>query len=201
MIGRLRGEVLETGSGMVLVEVAGVGYEVLVPESVMVQMPKAGEAVDLRIRQVFREDGVSLYGFLEPFQRRLFDLLREVKGCGPRIALALLGQVGEHDVMNAILVQDPRILSRATGVGAKLAERIILELKSKVQEEALLQKVDVQAAVRVGGNQAHSDDELIDALLALGYRRPEAESAADKARTQADAVEDQIRIALRSLKR
>lgn len=201
MIGRLRGEVLESGGGMVLVDVGGVGYEVLVPDSVLAQMPATGEAVDLRVRQIFREDGVSLYGFLDGFQRRLFDLLREVKGCGPKIALALLGQLGEHEVMNAILVQDARILARATGVGPKLAERILLELRSKIQEEALLQKVGGQAAVRMGGGRATAEDELIDALLALGYRRPEAEAAAEKARDEAETVEEQIRAALRTLRR
>lgn len=201
MIGRLRGEVLESSGGMVLVDVAGVGYEVLVPDSVLAQMPALGETVTLRIRQIFREDGVTLYGFLDSFQRRLFDLLREVKGCGPKIGLALLGQLGEHEVMNAILLQDARILSRATGVGPKLAERILLELRSKVQEEALLQKVGAQAAVRTGGGRVAVEDELIDALLALGYRRPEAEAAADQARAEADSVEEQIRVALRTLRR
>ncbi|MCB8932937.1 MAG: Holliday junction branch migration protein RuvA [Fimbriimonadaceae bacterium] len=201
MIGRLRGEVLESSGGMVLVDVGGVGYEVLVPDSVLAQIPPPGETVDLRIRQIFREDGVSLYGFLDAFQRRLFDLLREVKGCGPRIGLALLGQLGEHEVMNAILVQDARILARATGVGPKLAERILLELRTKIQEEAMLQKVGGQAAVRAGGGRAVVEDELIDALLALGYRRPEAEAAAEKARDEAETVEEQIRAALRTLRR
>src|SRR5687767_557753 len=132
MIGRIRGELLEVEGGMAIVEACGVGYEVLLPDSVVVQLPQPGEAVDLRIRQVVREDSVTLYGFLDRFQRRLFDLLMEVKGCGPRIALALIGQLGEDEVANAIIVQDPRILARATGVGPKLAERIILELRSKM---------------------------------------------------------------------
>src|SRR5437016_3561409 len=135
MIGRLCGVLLEASGGMVLVDCGGVGYEVLVPESVMLQMPCVGERVELRIRQVFREDDVSLYGFLEPFQRRLFDLLLTVKGCGPKIGLSLIGQLGEDAVCGAILTQDARALSRATGVGARLAERIILELKEKMAQE------------------------------------------------------------------
>lgn len=197
MIGRLRGEVLEAGGGMVVVDVGGVGYELLVPESVLSRMPAVGSSVELRVRQVFREDSATLYGFLDAFQRRLFDLLREVKGCGPKIALTLLGQLGEHEVVNAILVQDPAMLVRATGVGPKLGERIILELKNKVQEEALLMKVGGRAAVQ----PLTTDDELLDALLALGYRKPEAEIAAEKARAEADTVEEQIRVALRGLRR
>jgi len=190
MIGRLRGEVLETAGSLVTIDVAGVGYEVLVPDSVLVQVPPAGSTVDLRIRQVFREDGVTLYGFLLASQRRLFDLLLEVKGCGPKIGLSLIGQLGEESVSAAILAQDARVLARATGVGARLAERIILELKDKIAEESFLQRV-------VGTKAATIDDEVVEALLALGYRRPEAEAAA-KAAT-GGPVEERIREALRKL--
>ena len=195
MIGRLRGEVIEIEGGMVVVDACGVGYEVLVPDSVLVQMPGAGEEVDLYTRQIFREDSVALYGFLQPFQRRLFDLLLSVKGCGPKIGLALIGQLGEDAVAGAILAQDSRALARATGVGGKLAERIVLELKEKMAEENLMRKA-VTAAVRPA---ASPEDELIDALLALGYRRPEAEGAARDARERAETVEEQIKVALRSL--
>lgn len=190
MIGRLRGDVLETAGSLVTIDVAGVGYEVLVPDSVLVQMPAVGSQADLRIRQVFREDGVTLYGFLHASQRRLFDLLLDVKGCGPKIGLALIGQLGEEAVSAAILAQDARVLARATGVGARLAERIILELKDKIAEESFLQRV-------AGTKPATVDDEVVEALLALGYRRPEAEAAAKAA---ADGpVEERIREALRRL--
>ncbi|MBN9502957.1 MAG: Holliday junction DNA helicase RuvA [Armatimonadetes bacterium 55-13] len=198
MIGRLRGELVETEGSLVLVDCAGVGYEVLVPDSVLMQMPAKGDEVTLLIRQIFREDGVSLYGFLEVFQRRLFDLLMTVKGCGPKVGLSLIGMVGEDAVAGAILSQDAKVLTRASGVGARLAERIILELKEKIGEEQFQRKVT--AAASVTAKQAPAD-ELVDALLALGYRRNEAESAAEKAREEADAVEDQLRHALRLLKK
>ena len=102
MIGRLRGTVLETTGNLLTVDVGGVGYEVLVPDCGLVHVGREGVSVDLRIRQVFREDGVTLYGFAEAGQRRLFDLLMEVKGCGPKIGLALLGQLGEETVTAAI---------------------------------------------------------------------------------------------------
>lgn len=199
MIGRLRGEVLEAGGGMAVVDVGGVGYEVLLPESLLLQV-QTGDQVDLRIRQIVREESDTLYGFREEFQRRLFDLLMGVKGCGPRIAMSLIGQLGEDEVSNAIIVQDARILSRASGVGIKLAERIVLELKNKIQEEALLRRADSQAASR-RALAAAPEDHLIDALIALGYRRPEAESAAIRAKDEAETVEDQLRLALRSLAR
>ncbi len=193
MIGRLRGTVLETAGNLVTVDVGGVGYEVLVPDSVLVHVGREGASVDLRIRQVFREDGVTLYGFSEASQRRLFDLLMEVKGCGPKIGLALLGQLGEETVTAAIAGQDAHQLARATGVGARLAERIILELKDKISEEVLLSRA-TSTTVR----PTAPSDEVVEALMALGYRRIEAENAAASAGTEG-SVEERIRAALRAL--
>jgi holliday junction DNA helicase RuvA len=196
MIGRLRGTLVDRDGSQVVVECAGVGYEVQVPESVLVHLPTINVEVTLLTRQIFREDGVSLYGFLEPFQRRLFDLLMTVKGCGPKVGLSLIGSIGEDSVASAIHAQDSRALIRAPGVGARLAERIILELREKIGEEQFVRRA--VAAVRPSSAPA---DELVDALLALGYRRIEAESAANEARGQASEVEEQLRHALRVLKK
>lgn len=198
MIGRLRGTLADMEGSLVLVECAGVGYEVLVPDSVLVHMPPLQNEVTLLIRQVFREDGVSLYGFLEPFQRRLFDLLVTVKGCGPKVGLSLIGSLGEDAVAGGIQAQDARALARAPGVGPRLAERIILELREKIGEEQFARRAMAAAVVRT---QPGPTDELVDALLALGYRRNEAESAAQNARESADGVEEQLRHALRTLKK
>jgi Holliday junction DNA helicase RuvA len=199
MIGRLRGLVIETEGNLVLLECSGVGYEVLVPDSVLVQLPLGGTEAILLTRQIFREDGVTLYGFLEPFQRKLFDLLMTVKGCGPKVALSLLGTLGEDAVAGAIQAQDARALARASGVGPRLAERIILELREKIGEEQFSRRVLAgTAAIRT---KAAPSDELVDALLALGYRRTEAETAAGEARENVDGVEEQLRHALRLLKK
>jgi Holliday junction DNA helicase RuvA len=198
MIGRLRGTLVDRDGGVVVVECAGVGYEVQVPESVLVQLPTLDVEVTLLTRQIFREDGVSLYGFLETFQRKLFDLLMTVKGCGPKVALSLIGSIGEDAVAGAIQAQDVKALVRAPGVGARLAERIILELREKIGEEQFARRISAAAAVRTPISPA---DELVDALLALGYRRMEAEAAAANAREQADGVEEQLRVALRVLKK
>jgi Holliday junction DNA helicase RuvA len=162
------------------------------------QLPTLDVEVTLLTRQIFREDGVSLYGFLEQFQRRLFDLLMTVKGCGPKVALSLIGAVGEDAVAGAIQAQDARALSRAPGVGARLAERIILELREKIGEEQFAKRVAAAAVLRQAPGPS---DELVDALVALGYRRSEAESAANEARDTSDVVEDQLRHALRVLQK
>ncbi len=199
MIARLRGELLEADGPRAVVEAGGVGYEVSLPDSVLVKMPPVGERVDLLIRQVFREDGVALFGFLEPFQRRLFDLLTEVKGCGPKVGLSLIGQLGEDAVASALASQDAKALTRASGVGPRLAERLCLELKEKIAEEQFERKV--LSAATPSRKREVPADELTEALLALGYRRGEAEEAAGRAREEAESVEEQLKVALRTLQR
>ncbi len=197
MISRLRGTLLEIDGSYAVVEAGGVGYEVSVPESVAHALPPIGTETILLIRHVIREDSQALYGFLEAYERRMFDLLLEVKGCGPRIAQALLGQLGADATAGAIAAQDVRALSRANGVGPRLAERIIVELKEKVGQEQFLRRVTGAATKQAPATRS---SELVDALLALGYRRSEAEAAARDAQTGADSVEEQLKLALRSLR-
>jgi len=198
VIARLRGTLLECDGATALIEAGGVGYEVSVPQSVLVTLPPAGEEAILLTRQIFREDGVTLYGFATAFQRRLFDLLLSVKGCGPKVALSLIGAVGEEAIVNAVSLEDARALARAPGVGPRLAERVILEIKDKVLEEAAARRFE--SASRTN-RHAVVNDELVDALLGLGYRRNEAEAAAAIARDQAEALPDQIRLATQALRK
>ncbi len=193
MIARLRGVVLEMDSGRVVVECGGVGYEVSVPESVLAHLPPYGE-VDLWTRQIVREDDISLYGFASREQRKFFDMLREVKGCGAKISLSILSTLSEKEAGAAIVSQDAKTLARASGVGARLAERIILELKDKVQDFAV-------GAARPVTTKTKPDDELLEALMALGYRRGEVEPILEESRAEADQLEDQIKAALKRLMR
>lgn len=200
MIVRLRGDLIEAENGRMVIEAGGVGYEVFVPGSTFVQLPPLGDRVDLQIRQVFREDGTQLYGFYDKSEKRLFDLLIEVKGCGPKTALALIGELGFEVVLNGIAAQDVKLLSRASGVGPRLAERIIVELKDKAGHEILTNKLPL---IIQNGNAVVEipNDELVDALLALGYKRGDAELAAQEAKRNAQSLEDQIKLAIRSLRR
>jgi Holliday junction DNA helicase RuvA len=202
MIGRLQGELVDIDGTLALVNVNGVGYEVSLPQAVAAALGAPGDPVVLLTRQIVREDSLTLYGFLHPFQRRLFDLLLTVQGCGPKVALALLGQVGDEAVAGAVLGGDARALTRASGVGPKLAERIILELKAKMKEEGLARRAETHGTpTKPKGAGAALADELVDALLALGYRRSEAESAANEARESHETVQEQLRYALRRLQR
>jgi len=199
MIARLRGEILEAGSGRIVMDVHGVGYEVQVPESVLTSLGIVGEQACLFVRQIVREDDISLYGFANAEQRRLFDLLRDVKGCGSKISLSVISNLGEAATLAAIASQDAKLLARAPGVGPRLAERIIVELKDKASELAILDRVS--AVVAPLDRSRRPADELVDALVALGYRRGEAEAAADDVRGKADDVETQLKLALQRLAR
>ena len=198
MIARIKGVLVDIEGGSAVVDVSGVGYEVSLPAHVLMQLPPLGETVEFSIRQIFREDGVSLYGFENKRQRRIFDLLLSVKGCGPKVVLSLLGTVGEDSMIAAIHADDARTLTKAPGVGARLAERIILETKDKILEEIVLQSGELAKPKPASVKKA---DELIDALLGLGYRRSEAEAAAAIAREESSTVEEQIVVALQSLRK
>jgi holliday junction DNA helicase RuvA len=193
MIARLRGEVIEVGNGRLVVDCAGVGYEVSVPQSLLFMAP-LGSRPEIFVRQTVREDEWALYGFETAAQRRMFDLLRDVKGCGPKTSLAALSELGDAGVATAITTQDLRALTRVSGIGPRLAERILVELRDAVQEAELARRAESPGRAAV-------DDELVAALLALGYRRSDAETAAQTARSQAEDVEGQLKAALRSLSR
>lgn len=192
MIVRLRGEVLEAFAGRVVVDCGGVGYEALVPEST--RLPVIGERVDLYTRHIIREDAQFLVGFASDEDRRLFDLLTEVKGCGAKISLQVISDLGTDATLGAIAMEDPKALAKASGVGPRLAERIIVELKDKVRQESFTRKV---ASAIIGG-RPQADDELVEALIALGYRRQEAETAANIVLDHG-SVEERLRIALQRL--
>lgn len=196
MIARLRGEVIEAGVNRLVVLCHGVGYEVFVPETVAAELGVEGESIDLYTKLIVREDDQSLYGFASEREKRLFELLREVKGCGPKASLAILSTLGESSAAEAIARADTRAVTAAPGVGPRLAERIILELKDKVLELSAL-----RGSGRTGRRDPvpSTNDELSEALLALGYRRSEIEEAARFAREEASEVSEQIKIALRRL--
>lgn len=191
MIARVRGELLEVGGSYVVVDASGVGYHVVVAERFIAALPPVGGFVDVHCRQVVRENDVALYGFASPGERRLFDLLITASGLGPKLAMSLIGSVGEDAVVAAILSGNAKELTRAAGVGMKLAQKICVELADKVREESLLGRV-------ASGSRKASDD-VVEALVSLGHRRLDAERAAVAARDEAGDAEPQklIPIALK----
>ena len=193
MIGFLRGHILEIELGKVLLDVGGVGYEVQLPETSILNL-RLHEEANLYIRQIFREDGVTLCGFSNKDDRTLFDLLLDVKGCGPKVALALIGQLGTEVVTRSVVASDTRTLSKASGVGQRLAERIILEIRPKIESKSWTGS-GAQPVAPATGNS-----DLIDALVQLGYRRSDAEKVAGDVNKDL-SIDAKIRLGLQILKK
>lgn len=169
MIGRLSGILLEKTPPQVLVDCHGVGYEVNVPMSTFYHLPALGEAVNLLVHMVVREDAQLLFGFLTVQEREAFRQLIKVSGVGVRTALAILSGLSVDDLTQAVMQQESGRLVKVPGIGKKTAERLLLELKGKLG-------ADISAA---GPASARSDAQLdiLQALLTLGYSEKEAQAA------------------------
>ena len=173
MIAKLRGTLDSVGDGWAVVDVGGVGYQVYCSSGTLGELPPPGQAVILTIETVVREDHIHLYGFTSAAEREWFRLLQTVQAVGARLALAILGTLPVEELANCIAAQDKAGMTRAPGVGPKLAARILAELKDKVPA---LPGVPAPAsgAVPLGG-EANAD--AIAALVNLGYRPSEAHGA------------------------
>ena len=175
MIGKLTGLIDSTGDDWVILDVGGVGYIVYCSGRTLGLLPPAGGGATLWIETHVREDHIQLFGFADPAEHDWFKLLQSVQGVGAKMALAVLTVLPPHDLVRAIAAQDKASLSRAHGVGPKLAGRIASELKDKAGGIVL-----GPVAVANGGAGEVSED-AVSALVNLGYRRTEAFAAVAKA--------------------
>jgi len=174
VIARLSGTVLEKHPNRVVVDVNGVGYDVLVPLSTFYGLGDAGAAVALRVHTHVREDVIALYGFASALELDLFERLISISGIGPKLALAVLSGIDPGELVRAIRTQDVARLTRIPGVGKKTAERIGLELKDRLAQVGLAAGTDTPSDA--GGGLR---DDLLSALANLGYQRQAAEKAVD----------------------
>ena len=202
MIGRLRGRLDGRGENWVLVDVGGVGYMVEGSARLMDGCPPDGEAVSLAIETYVREDQFRLFGFLSEEERSWFRLLMGVQGVGAKVALAIQSVLSPADLVQAVAAEDKAMVTRAPGVGPKVAQRIVQELKDKVPETAFGAVAGTGAGVGTPASQAHLD--AMSALTNLGYQRAEAHRALQAAGAasagEADAsAETLIRKALKEL--
>ncbi len=197
MISLLRGTLLEKTPSRLIVDVAGVGYDVQVPLSTFYVLGEAGAAVTLRIHTHVREEMIALYGFATPLEQGLFERLIGISGIGPKLALAVLSGIEPADLVRAIRMQDVARLTAIPGIGKKTAERIGLELKDRLP--ASMQASGTAPAEAAPGDQLRGD--LLSALLNLGYQRVPAEKAIDVtlAESSAAGFEQALRDVLRAL--
>jgi Holliday junction DNA helicase RuvA len=188
MIGRLQGLLAEKNPPQVLVDCHGVGYEVDVPMSTFYNLPALGERVTLLTHFIVREDAQLLYGFGTAAERNTFRQLIKITGVGPRTALGVLSGLGVADLAQAVTLQESGRLIKVPGIGKKIAERLLLELKGKLGAD-------------IGPHQGATTDhqaDILQALLALGYSDKEA-AAALKALPQDVGVSEGIKLALKAL--
>ena len=185
MIASLKGALLVRDAGRIVIETGGVGYEVLIPLSTYYRLPPLREPVGLEIRQVVREDSLTLYGFSSAIEKRAFDLLMSVQHVGPKLALAILSVLAPEELAAAIGKGDIQRIDAVPGVGPKVAERVVRELRDKVAD---LKFGGVQVSAPNGHLRAVPDkvaapsgpaDEAISALVNLGMKAVEAKRTVD----------------------
>jgi Holliday junction DNA helicase RuvA len=189
MIGRLTGTLSDKNPPQVLVDCHGVGYEVDVPMSTFYNLPGLGEKVSLLTHFIVREDAQILYGFGTPAERETFRQLIKISGVGPRTALGVLSGMSVADIAQAVTAQDASRLVKVPGIGKKIAERLLLELKGKIGAD-----LGLPGAAPKTDNEA----DILQALLALGYSDKEA-AAALKALPKDVGVSEGIKLALKAL--
>lgn len=199
MIHFIHGTLSDVAEGLVVVEAAGVGYGIHVPATVIGALPPIGEDIKIYTYFSLTQNGVDLYGFLSPEDREMFTMLLTVSGIGPKGALGILSALTPDDLRMAIVTGDSKAISRAPGVGNKTAQRVVLELKDKLDATEVFSSaldhghgaeaaVDAGAAAGVYGAQK----EAVEALVALGYSNVEASRAVKKVELSEGMTVDQI---------
>jgi holliday junction DNA helicase RuvA len=173
MIAHLRGKLFSKQPGQAIVEAGGVGYDVTISVPTFTALPREGAEVALFIHTHVREDALSLFGFMDRNEKRLFERLITVSGVGPKLAVTILSGLDPERTVAAIRGQDHATLTLIPGVGKKLAERLVVELKEKLEDLAV-----ATPARQPAGPAA---DDVLSALVNLGYQRPAAQKAIEKA--------------------
>ena len=201
MIAHLRGKLLSKKANRALVDVGGVGYDVTIPVSTFYELGEIGSEVSLHIYTHVREEALALYGFRTEREKWLFEKFLTISGVGPKMAIAILSGLEMNDLIPALRSGNLALLTHIPGVGKKTAERLVLELREKLDSVA----VDVSEAAPppAAGELTGTDGDVLSALINLGYAKPAAEAAVREVRRdnpQGD-VETTLRASLRNLAR
>jgi holliday junction DNA helicase RuvA len=200
MIATLTGILALRGAARVIVETGGVGYEVFIPLSTYYKLPSAGDKVRLEIRQVVREDAITLYGFIDSAEKRAFDLLMQVQHVGPKLALAILSVLAPEELVAAIGREDVERIDAVPGVGPKVAERVVRELRDKVGDL----KIAGAAAPHTNGTAPAAAvsgsalvDDAVSALVNLGLKPVEARKTVEKVVAEDAAAAKNLEVTIR----
>ncbi len=198
MIASLEGKLRAKNPEYVIVDVGGVGYHVQVPLSTFYELPDLGQPVMLNVHTHVREDAIQLFGFRSMAEKEMFLLLTAVNGIGPRLAIGILSGISPEELRQVIVRQDHLRLKNVPGVGKKIAERVVLELRDKVQGKSR----EKAAPAQPFADGADSLPDAFSALVNLGYRPAEAEKALQRAKAslgENPSLEELLRGALKAL--
>jgi len=194
MIAWLKGELLEKQAPGLVLNVNGVGYELEAPMSTFYDLPEVGAQATVFVHMVVREDAQLLFGFTSKQQREMFRSLIRVNGVGPKVALAVLSTLSAQELLQCMANEDVTQLCRVPGIGKKTAQRLVVEMKDRLEKEF----GDVALEVSAGESSSNNSRDAIDALVALGYKNVEA-SRVVKSLDSSISSEELIRQALRVL--
>lgn len=190
MISHISGEIAQSGEGYVVIDAAGIGYHVIVPKSTSEELAGKKEKVKLHTYLHVREDALILYGFLEQSQLEMFKLLISVTRVGPAIAMNILSRIKIEELAAAIIHEDEKVLTGISGVGAKNAKRLILELTDKMKKK--MEGVDLP--------KSSNNYDAVSALVSLGFPRQDAQRAVEAVSVNGSSVESIIKAALMKMR-
>lgn len=193
MIGRLTGKLLEKQPPVLLIDVHGVGYELEASMSTFYSLPECGETITLHTHMVVREDAQLLYGFFSPAERLMFRTLIKISGVGPKLALTILSGMSAEDLSHCILQGDSTALTRLPGVGKKTAERLVVELKDRLDKDAAVKLPGQPAIIDTVANPVN---DAVSALISLGYKAQQASQMVRALDVTDKTTEEIIRAAL-----
>ena len=205
MIGRLSGTIIHKQPPELLLDVNGVGYEISAPMSTFYELPAEGQQVKILIHTHVREDALQLFGFATALERRFFKALIKISGVGAKMALTILSGITAETFARYVQQDDSKALTKLPGVGAKTAQRLIIEMKDKLEKEVFNGMVQLPAGSLSASDlqqmeqpQESPVEEAVNALMALGYKPPEASKMVSAVASQGETVEQLIRLALQS---
>ena len=198
MIYSLTGTLAEKSVDSVVLDVQGVGFYVAMPSTAVGALPAVGKTCTLYTHLNIKEDAMDLYGFTDKSMRSLFRMLLGVSGVGPKVALALLSYVNPTQILVAISAGDHKAFTKCPGIGPKLAQRMVLELKDKVSKGGELAEIGELPVAAAAAPESSAMQKAIQALVGLGYSQSEAAAAVSK-QPQDASLEEMIRLSLKAL--
>jgi Holliday junction DNA helicase RuvA len=198
MIGRLQGIILEKQPPSILLDVQGVGYELEASMTTFYNLPECGEKIVLHTHLVVREDAQLLYGFHSLSERLMFRNLIKISGVGPKLALTILSGMSADDFTRCILEEDSKALTKLPGVGKKTAERLVIELKDRLEKDGAVKLPGMVDAAAKVERPANPVNDAVSALISLGYKAQQASQMVRELDVEDKSTEEIIRAALQT---